>query len=563
MQERIADFEKRLGAVEQRLCVLEGAVSGETALARDAPQPSLGEDLVGNASTHIGRVLLIFGGAYLLRAMTDFRFVQTALGIAMGASYALFWLVMAYRNGSIRSQRASAAFFGATSVILALPLMVEATGKFQLLSGGQGVGAISFYCLLALAAAVSRDLKSLAWLLTAGGIAAAFAVLIVSHAAIPVAAHLLLLGLASLWAVYWRSWMGVQWLGALGANAGVLALIVFSRSDQWTLEPRLAALMATVLLLSYLLSFAFRSHVRALPLGIFEAVQAPIAAGIAFWAASVAAQAGHFSLFWMGTLSVVLGAAAYVLAFSKAARSVRGRNFYYYSTLGLLFVVAGSALILPPAMAAACWSILALVTAWLSGRTGWLALSLQCTVLLLAAGVASGILTAGLQAFAGHTGAGWPSPDPWHIGVALTTVACLFLPVAQRSERWGVLAGLPQLVVLALSVWEVGGLMIVYLAPIIAGTAGQEPNLAALAALRTAVLSASSVTLALSCRFRRWPEARWLVYPVLILVAIKLFLEDFPNGQPASLFVALFFVGSALLLVARLLKRDWTAAPET
>jgi hypothetical protein len=69
------------------------------------------------------------------------------------------------------------------------------------------------------------------------------------------------------------------------------------------------------------------------------------------------------------------------------------------------------------------------------------------------------------------------------------------------------------------------------------------------------VLSAASVTLALSSRFRRWPEARWLVYPLLILVAVKLFLEDFPNGQPASLFVALAFVGSALLLVARLLSR--------
>jgi predicted tellurium resistance membrane protein TerC len=117
------------------------------------------------------------------------------------------------------------------------------------------------------------------------------------------------------------------------------------------------------------------------------------------------------------------------------------------------------------------------------------------------------------------------------------------------------MAGLPQLIVLALSIWEVGGLMVVYLAPVMAGAGGAEPHLAILAALRTAVLSVSSVTLALSSRFRRWPEARWLVYPVLILTGVKLFVEDFPHGQPATLFVALAFVGSALLLVARLLKR--------
>ena len=74
-----------------------------------------------------------------------------------------------------------------------------------------------------------------------------------------------------------------------------------------------------------------------------------------------------------------------------------------------------------------------------------------------------------------------------------------------------------------------------------------------LAALRTAVLASASVTLALSSRFARWPEARWLVYPVLLIVAVKVFAEDFPNGQPATLFVALALVGGALLAVARLL----------
>jgi len=172
--------------------------------------------------------------------------------------------------------------------------------------------------------------------------------------------------------------------------------------------------------------------------------------------------------------------------------------------------------------------------------------------------VGSGILATGFQALAGDDAITWPPFIPWHVIIALTTVACLFIPVAQKSERWGVAAGLPQLIVLALSVWEVGGLMVVYLATLVASTSEAEPNLAVLAALRTAVLSASSVTLALSSRYRRWPEARWLVYPVLILVGIKLFVEDFPNGQPATLFVALAFVGGALLLVAKLLQRDET-----
>ncbi len=199
--------------------------------------------------------------------------------------------------------------------------------------------------------------------------------------------------------------------------------------------------------------------------------------------------------------------------------------------------------------------MLAVATAVFSGRLGWVTLSLQCTALLLAAGFTSGLLTVGIQALVGDPAESWPALTVPHVLVALATVACLFIPVAQHSERWGVMAGMPQLIVLALSVWEVGGLIVLYLGPMLAGAGEASADAAIVAALRTGVLSAAAVSLALSSRFPRWPEARWLVYPVLILVGIKLFAEDFPNGQPVTLFVALAFVGSALILVARLLKR--------
>ncbi|MGB5325257.1 MAG: hypothetical protein WBN40_07535, partial [Pseudomonadales bacterium] len=539
MPDCLADFEFRLTAVEKRLAALEAASASEITYGGSTAEPVLGESFVTDASTHLGRVLLIFGGAYLLRAITDFQFVPTGIGILMGASYAVFWLLMAYRKSGVASQRASAALYGCTSIILALPLLVEAITRFELLSGQQGVAALAVFCALALAVATTRNLRSVGWLTTGGGIAAAFAVMIVSHSAVGVATFLLALGLGSLWAVYQRQWMGLQWLGALGASAAAAALVVFSGNEQWTLEPATAAFFGTALLLSYLLSFAIRSHLQGRDLGIFETIQAPLASGIALWAASAAAATGRSGLLPIGILGLVLGAAAYLLAFSAKTRAVRGRNFYFYSTLGLLFVIGGSGLVLPPAAAAGLWSLLALAMAWMSGRTGWLALSLQCTLLLIAAGVGSGILATGLHALAGEASSAWPALTAAHTGMALTTVVCLFLPVAQHSERWGTLAGLPQLVVLALSVWQVGGLIVVFLAPLLAAAGTADPNLAVLAALRTAVLSVASVTLALSSRYRRWPEARWLVYPVLILVGIKLFLEDFPNGQPASLFVAL------------------------
>ena len=418
----------------------------------------------------------------------------------------------------------------------------------------QGIAALTVFSATALLVAMLRNLRSLAWLTTAGGIGAAAATLIGSREALVVSVFLLLLGFGSLWLVYRRRGVGLQWLGAFGANVGVIALLVFTRSDQWTVEAGGAAIIAIVLLLGYLASFVLHSHVQGRNVSLFEPVQTIAAIGIAFWAVKNAAAVGQLSLQSVGVGTTVLGVLAYRLALTAETRRDRKHNFFYYSTLGLVLIITGTALTMPPIGAASVWCVMALTTAYASGRTGWVTLSLQCTFLLLAAGVASGLLGASLAALAGGATDVWPAFVPAHPGIALTTVACLFIPVAQKSDRWGTLAGLPQLAVLALSVWEVGGLFVEYVAPAVAGAGGPEPNAAVIAALRTAVLSVASVTLALSSRHRRWPEARWLVYPVLILVGVKLFAEDFPHGQPVTLFVALAFVGSALLLVARLLR---------
>lgn len=560
MTASIAELEARLTSVEKRLAALDGLAATDSGADLEAAAPTLGDGYAANLSVHIGRVLLIFGGAYLLRAVTEYQFLPTAAGLVLGAAYAFFWLFMAFRKGRLDAQRASAAFFGGTSVVLTLPLFYEATTTFSLLSGTQGVVALGIYCAFAMSVAVLRDLRTLAWLVTAGGIAAGAASLVATHAAIPVSVVLLLLGLGSLWAVYWRGWMGLRWLGAVGANLGVLGVVGLAHSEQWVIDPRLAFLLAVALLASYLTSFTFHTHVRGQLVSLFESAQALVAGAIVLGSSLLAVRSGDLEIGTVGIMGVVLGVGGYTLAIARHTRDRHYGNFFYYSTFGLVFLLVGTALLMPLAWAAVVWSALAVAMAWFSGRMGWVSLSLQCTFLLLAAGAGSGLLATGLEALIGDPGNAWAVLKPSHMAVAATMVMCLFIPVAQRSDRWGTLAGMPQLIVLALSVWGVGGMVVGVAAGALADAGGAEPNLAVLAAIRTAVLSVASVTLALSSRHWRWPEARWLVYPVLVLVGIKLFVEDLPHGEPASLFVALAFVGTALLLVARLLKRESSPA---
>jgi len=556
MENSSAELEQRLAAIEQRLRVLEGARPGVPIAGLDEQTAKVDSKIISSAPTHIGKVLLIFGGAFLLRAITDEQIVPTAIGITIGTAYAIFWLFMAYRTGRDSDQRLSALFYGASSVLLALPLFVEATTRFELLSGRQGIVVLTLFCALSIWVAVKLNLRSLCWVITAGSIPTALVVLNTSHSAVETSMFLILLGLGSMWAVHKKGWPGVQWLGAFGANVGVIVLAALSASDRWSVQVLTPFIMSAVLLVVYLGSFAVRTHLRGRDVGIFETVQGILVIGISFLTAVVASYVGRDILSDAGVMSLVLCACAYALAFTPKTRVVRGRNFFFYSTMGLILVVAGSALVVSPGKAAAAWSMMALGMAWFSGRYGRVALSLQCTFLLLAAGFGSGILATGIDALVGDVATVWPTLVPWHVVIALTTVACLFIPVAQRSDRWGRLAGLPQLIVLALSVWEVGGLLVIIFAPLFASTGDGQINLANLAALRTAVLAASSVTLAFSSRFNRWPEARWLVYPVLILVGFKLLLEDFPNGEPVTLFVAFALVGGALILVAKLLNRE-------
>ena len=69
MEKSIAELEFRLAAVEQRLRILEGTRPGVPIADLDETAPAIDTGFLSNAPTHIGKVLLIFGGAFLLRAI--------------------------------------------------------------------------------------------------------------------------------------------------------------------------------------------------------------------------------------------------------------------------------------------------------------------------------------------------------------------------------------------------------------------------------------------------------------------------------------------------------------
>ena len=126
------------------------------------------------------------------------------------------------------------------------------------------------------------------------------------------------------------------------------------------------------------------------------------------------------------------------------------------------------------------------------------------------------------------------------------------IPRPEQTEAPASLAAAPRVVVALLAVVGSGGALVSLLAPAVAGS---PPDVGILATLRTGVVAAAAVVLALSTRVPRVMELGWLLYPVLVVGGFKLLVDDFRHSQAATLFLALALYGAALVMAPRLVKR--------
>src|SRR5687768_7431154 len=134
---RLTRLERELAVVLERLRVLEGIPAAglnvpPPAAPADTPPSPRSSDVPSGASTDmtglatlLGRSFIVFGGAYLLRALTESGRLPNAAGILIGFTYALFWLALAWRNG--RASRISAQFHCVTALLIGQPIVWEAT----------------------------------------------------------------------------------------------------------------------------------------------------------------------------------------------------------------------------------------------------------------------------------------------------------------------------------------------------------------------------------------------------------------------------------------------------
>ena len=564
----VARIERRLTAIEQIASHLP-----VQAFASDLPadpalpahpgrsvHPALPAPDLVTLLSFTGRTFVVLGGAYLLRALTDASIIPLPQGTAVGLAYAMCWLVMSDRAAGA-NRRTSAGFHGLVAAMIAFPLIWESVVRFQLLTSNGAAIALALVTALILVAALRQRSQLLAWIAVIAALATSLAAVAATRVVLPFAAVTIALGIATLWLGYSADWVLLRWPTALVADLMVLALTIRVAGGSWPDPPGAVIALQLVLVTGHLGSVAARTLLRGRDVNLFEIVQTAGVLAVGFGGAMYVARITGHGAAPIAAMNLVVGAGCYGVAFAFLARlrDLR-RNFYFYTSLGLILVLVSTALLLSGPAVALTWAVVAVVVSGLGLRTGRITLNSHAAVYVVAAAAASGLLAAASAALAAPAGAAWPAMGRVAVAVLMGAAACWAIPMSPAAAS-SPIGRIPRLAIASVLVWSAAG----WLVGLVAAALPHAPNpgldAGALATVRTSVLAAAALALAWAGRSARWRESGWLLYPVLALGGLKLLVEDLPRSQPATLFIALAAYGGALIVAPRVARARSSGVP--
>jgi hypothetical protein len=506
LAKQVAALAESLRSVEARVAALEEAAAPKgprpvpvppaepvpaTSAAPESPLPSY--------AALAGKCLFVLAGAFLVRALTDSGTLPRGAGVALGLAYAMTWLVVADRTGRAGSAAAATAW-GVTALVIACPLVWEASTRFNVLPPAGAAGVLFAVAVAALAASSRRNLYALAWASVISALVTAIVLIVATHAIVPLAAFLVFFTAASWAASVRRGWPGLPWAPAAAADLVVLEIVWIASRPEGLPEAYLGLSPGAVL---------------ALALALFAA---PLA-GTVRRAFSRAGTPGAFE-------AVQLGAALFLIVFAVSR----------------LTPLAG----LPPSLV---WGLAGFVAAVAPARTVGSMAPAYGAVLLLAAAVVSGLAGFARHAFLGSPVTGMPAPDSLVV-LALSAAAAALLAARVRAGAVGPAARGAMFALACVSIVGAGALAVLGLALVVAPDG--EPGRTA--AARGAVLAAASVLLASLRRLLTLAPLARLTYPVLAIAGLKLLIDDLPHGRPSTLVATFVLYGAALIVVPRILR---------
>jgi hypothetical protein len=364
----------------------------------------------------------------------------------------------------------------------------------------------------------------------------------------PYSLYFTLVGVATLWLGYLREWRGLRWpMGALAA-AAVFAVTSRATGASPLDSPAVAWTAQAVFVVGYLTSIAVRTLVRGRQVIAFEIVQTLLVLLVGVGGALAVGRSTGSGAEVLGASLAGLGAAAYLVSFQFLPRDSAGAlNFYFYSSLALVFVLVGLEGATTGSARALALTILAALLAAAWWRSGRVTLGGHAAVAVLAASAAGGLFALGEYAVAGDL----PTASLVTTGGATLAVALVISGSRMAACHWPrpTTTDIPALVIAVVALAGSAGLLMTV---VVGVTSLTTADAGVLATIRTALLSALAVLAATFHRRGAFSAIGWLAYPLLAAIGIKVALTDLRVSTAATLFIALACYGAALVLVPRM-----------
>lgn len=555
LERELLALAERVAVIEKRLDMVAAGAAAQPAVPEPGPPDAHRTDPT-EVFPALGRALLGLAGAYLLRALAESGIVPSAAGVAVGILYAMLWLVWAARTPADR--RIQAAVHSLTAVLVIAPLVWEATLRFHTVSTWTAAATLLLFMIFGLAVSWRRNLLIVATIVTLAGLGTCGALLVATYDVLPFTFVFLAVAAAVEVSACLEHWLSERWLAAAAADLSVLLATWLVTREHGLPEgyapiPHGWLLGAQAALLGiYLASIIVRTLLRHCTFTKFETAQCATAFLISVGGGLRLSTA-------MAIPAVVCGAACYIVSFALLERQGRGRNFYSYSTFGLLLALAGSRILLSGDAAAGLWAVAAILCLWSGGRFRSLTLRVHGGIFLVLALASSGALRQAVAYLLGE--ASWPGKVPLAVCAGVLTAGLAYLLATRQASGDG-------------QTWNFQVFRLAIAAPlaliaagILAGTLtatyhvifGAEASHDYCATLRTGVLAAGA--LGLGWAGRRWNclEAWRLKYPCMALGAYRLVAVDLHRTTKAALFLSLLMYGAALILLPRLRSSATTA----
>jgi hypothetical protein len=568
LENRIDELTERLHRVENKVFwdTDENPVRSETAgrVETSAPTPhSAPKERVPATAiiSFMGRSLVVLGGAFLLRWLTQSGILPQNIGSVLGMFYALLWIAMADVTAG-RGHRPSAVFHGVTGSFIAFPLLIEATTKFYYLPPMFSAALLLAFIVLGLVVAGRRNLRLLAWIITLPAAPIAFLLAVQTQAITPFMGSLLILAGITLWLGYIRHWHVLATLVAGAVNIGliliVLEQVMTSKRVPDVHQASLGAILSLLFgpIALYFGSYCFRVFKRKRTITPLEIGQTLVVVLIGLGGAAAVINSSEHSMLPLGIVCLLLSVASYTAAYGLLPRrDPNRRNFLFYTLLALAMMLLGCKMSLGHPTSTVVFTAIALVCGALANRISSPQLFLHGVAYLTAAILGSGFLATILKGFVGPS----PKLDEWIslpilLALAITTLYPWFpRPRGRPTDMYLGRRSVDLFLFATVLAW--GGFIVAILAQLSPQAEGTETFQRLLAATRTGIFGLSAVVLAWRSSRTRFGSLAWLVYSVLAIGAITLVLEVISTGGSAMLFLSFGLYGSALILAPRLLHR--------